>query len=188
MPIKSLFILSLLFILIGCGDSEIAEEKNNEIYQQRAYARYDVACDKFNMTQTELNFCSFEMAEQIDKEIIELTKNSEDFSLEDFKEFAGEAIDQEYPCQDPVAETSEKETSDTHIQHKDGGIWIPIKECGLHSCDEANDVEPPDDRVFDDEGKCLRQIDYGSIQPLSNSLFYIQKGEEYKAIIERSNP
>jgi len=147
-----------------------------------AYARYDEACDKYNMTQTELNFCSFEIAEEIDKEIKELTKDSEVFSLEDFKEWAGEAIDQEYPCQDPVAETSEKETSDTHIQHKDGGIWIPMKlgECGLHACDEANDVEPPDDRVFDDEGKCLRQIDYGSIQPLSNTLFYIQKGEEYK--------
>ncbi len=53
---KPLLILSLLFILAGCGDSEVAEENNNEIYQQRAYARYD------------------------------------------------EAIDQEYPCQDPVAD------------------------------------------------------------------------------------
>ena len=33
---KYLAIFSLLFILTGCGDSEIAEEKNNEIYQQRA--------------------------------------------------------------------------------------------------------------------------------------------------------
>ena len=157
-----------------------------------AYARYDEACDKYNMTQTELNFCSFEIAEEIDKEIIELTKDSEVFSLEDFKEWAGEAIDQEYPCQDPVAETSEKETSDTHIQHKDGGIWIPmgLDECGGYPCAEVceynldvpiNCIDPNyDDRVFDDEGKCLRQIDYGSIQPLSNTLFYIQKGEEYK--------
>ena len=40
---KPLLILSLLFILTGCGDSEVAEENNNEIYQQRAYARYDEA-------------------------------------------------------------------------------------------------------------------------------------------------
>jgi len=39
--------------------------------------------------------------------------------------------------------------------------------------------------MFDDNGKCLEQIDYGSIQPLSNNLFYIQKGAEYKVSIER---
>ena len=43
---KPLLILSLLFILTGCGDSEVAEENNNEIYQQRAYARYDEAIDQ----------------------------------------------------------------------------------------------------------------------------------------------
>jgi len=147
-----------------------------------AYERMNAMPQYCHQTQADMNICSYELSNRIDKEITELTKDSEVFSLEHFQQFAREAIDQEYPCQDPVAETSEKETSDTHIQHKDGGIWIPMKlgECGLHACDEANDVEPPDDRVFDDEGKCLRQIDYGSIQPLSNTLFYIQKGEEYK--------
>ena len=207
MPIKSLFILSLLFILIGCGDSEIAEEKNNEIYQQRAYASYDEACDKFNMTQTELNFCSNEIAEEIDKEIIELSKNSEDFSLEDFKEWAGEAIDQEYPCQDPVADIGIEKLVFLNIMfycepeiyggsgpqnNVDPNVCKNYtdnkKRIELHHKKRIELRESETDRMFDDNGKCLEQIDYGSIQPLSNSLFYIQKGEEYKAIIERSNP
>ena len=152
-----------------------------------AYERMNAMPQYCHQTQADMNICSYELSNRIDKEITELTKDSEVFSLEHFQQFAREAIDQEYPCQDPVAETSEKETSDTHIQHKDGGIWIPIKECGLHSCDEANDVEPPDDRVFDDEGNCLRQIHYGTIQSLNNNMLYISKGEEYKRMLIHSS-
>jgi hypothetical protein len=202
---KPLLILSLLFILTGCGDSEIAEEKNNEIYQQRAYARYDEACDKFNMTQTELNFCSNEIAEEIDKEIIELTKNSEDFSLEDFKEWADEAIDQEYPCQDPVTDIGMEKLVFSNIMfycepeiYGGSGPQNNVdpdvcknytdnkKRIELHHKKRIELRESETDRMFDDNGKCLEQIDYGSIQPLRNNLFYIQKGEEYKAI-ERRN-
>ena len=188
--------LSLLFILIGCFDSEKAQEKKNEIYQQRAYARYDEACDKFNMTQTELNFCSNEIAEEIDKEIIELTKNLEDFSLEDFKEWAGEAIDQEYPCQDPVADIGiEKLVFLNRMFYCEPEIYGgsgPQNNVDPNVCKNYTDNkkrielrESETDRMFDDNGKCLEQIDYGSIQPLSNNLFYIQKGVEYKVSIER---
>ena len=93
------------------------------------------------MPQTQLNFCSFEIEDEIDKEIIELSKNSEDFSLEDFKQWAHEAIVQKYPCQTLVEENS----------------------------------------------NCLELLSYGSIQPLSNALLYIEKGEEYKDLIENAH-
>jgi len=130
---KFLTILCLLFTVIG-----YAEYKYITIYEQRAYERYHEACNKGDMPQTQLNFCSFEIEDEIDKEIIELSKNSEDFSLEDFKQWAHEAIVQKYPCQTLVEENS----------------------------------------------NCLELLPYGSIQPLSNALLYIEKGEEYKDLIE----
>ena len=90
------------------------------------------------MPQIQLNFCAFEIEDEIDKEIIELSKNSEDFSLEGFKKWAQEAMAQKYPCQ-----TLTEENSD-----------------------------------------CSELLSYGSIQPLSNALLYIEKGEEYKDLIE----
>jgi len=130
---KILTILCLLFTVIG-----YAEYKYITIYEQRAYERYHEACNKGNMPQTQLNFCSFEIEDEIDKEIIELSKNSEDFSLEGFKQWAQEAMAQKYPCQ-----TLTEENSD-----------------------------------------CSELLSYGSIQPLSNALLYIEKGEEYKDLIE----
>ena len=169
---KSLFILSLLFILTGCGDSEVkAQEADSNHPIDIASQRMNAMPYYCHQTNLDMKKCSYELRKQIDKEIIELTKDSEVFSLEHFRQFAFAAIDKEYPCHDFVPAQR---------------IWLSIRPsgCGFHplnnACDEADDIEPPDDRVFDDEGKCLRQIDYGSIQPLSNTLFYIQKGEEYK--------
>ena len=132
---KFLTILCLLFTVIG-----YAEYKYITIYEQRAYERYHEACNKGEMPQTRLNFCSFGIEDEIDKEIIELSKNSEDFSLEDFKQWAHEATVQKYPCQ----------------------------------------------TLVDDNSKCLELLSYGSIQPLINSLLYIEKGEEYKDLIENT--
>ena len=39
------------------------------IYGQKAYERYHEACNKENMPQTQLNFCSFETEDEIDKEM-----------------------------------------------------------------------------------------------------------------------
>ena len=130
---KLILISALLFSFNGW-----AEYKYITIYEQRAYERYHEACNKGDMPQTQLNFCSFEIEDEIDKEIIELSKNSEDFSLEDFKQWVHEAIVQKYPCQTLVEENS----------------------------------------------NCLGLLSYGSIQPLRNALLYIEKGEEYKDLIE----
>ncbi len=139
MPIKSLFILSLLFILTGCGDSEVkAQEADSKDPGEIASQRMNAMPYYCHQTNLDMKKCSYELRKQIDKEIIELTKDSEVFSLEHFRQFAFAAIDQEYPCHD------------------------------FEPAQEADDIEPPDDRVFDDEGKCLRQINYGSI---SSGLF-----------------
>ena len=132
---KLLTLSALLFSFNGW-----AEYKYINIYEQRAYERYHEACNKGYMPQIQLNFCAFEIEDEIDKEIIELSKNSEDFSLEGFKQWAQEAMAQKYPCQ-----TLTEENSD-----------------------------------------CSELLSYGSIQPLSNALFYIEKGEEYKDLIENA--
>ena len=133
---KLILISALLFSFNG-----YAEYKYITIYEQRAYERYHEACNKGDMPQTQLNFCSFEIEDEIDKEIIELSKNSEDFSLEDFKQWAHEAIVKKYPCQ----------------------------------------------TLVEDNSNCLELLPYGSIQPLSNALLYIEKGEEYKDLIENAH-
>ena len=108
MPIKSLFIFSLIFILTGCVDSEVKEQEaeSNHPIDISIHPR-DIASQRMNAmpqycheTNYDMKECSYELAEQIDKEILEMTEDLEGFSLEDFKEWADEAIDQEYPCQD----------------------------------------------------------------------------------------
>ena len=69
------------------------------------------------MPQTQLNFCSFEIEDEIDKEIIELSKNSEDFSLEDFKQWFQRFHQHEFftpPFKEPVNPSSmpKESTSD----------------------------------------------------------------------------
>ena len=175
MPIKSLFILSLLFILTGCGDSEVkAQEADSNHPGEIASQRMNAMPYYCHQTNLDMKKCSYELSNQIDKEIIELTKDSEVFSLEHFRQFAFAAIDQEYPCHDFVPEQR---------------IWLSIRPsgCGYHplnnACDEADDIEPPDDRVFDDEGKCLRQINYGSSETYFKNMTYIRAGEEYKRML-----
>jgi len=202
--VKSLIIiLSFLLMLTGCDNSEVTNQKQkNERYQQIAYKRYDEACDKLNMTQTELNLCSLKITKEIDKEIIELTKvplsqyhkDSGKFSLGDFKESAGEAIDQEYPCQDPVFNIDIEKflllQIEFYCEPEIYGGRGPQNNVDPDVCKNYTDNkkridlrESGTDRMFDDNGLCLEQIDYGSIQPLRNNLLYIQKGEEYKLMV-----
>ena len=149
MLIKSLFIFSLIFILTGCVDSEVkAQEADSNHPIAIAYQRMNAMPYYCHQTNLDMKKCSYELSKQIDKEIIELTKDSEVFSLEHFRQFAFAAIDQEYPCHDFV--------------HRD---------------------EPKDDRVFDDEGKCLRQLSYGSGEAFFKNMTYITAGEEYKRML-----
>ena len=149
MPIKSLFKFSLILILSGCVDSEMKEQEADSNHP------LDIASQRMNAmpqycheTNFDMKKCSNELAEQIDKEIIELTKDSEVFSLEHFRQFAFAAIDQEYPCHD-------------FVQRE----------------------EPTDDRVFDNQGNCLRQLNYGSGETYFKNMTYIRSGEEYKEIV-----
>jgi cellulose synthase/poly-beta-1,6-N-acetylglucosamine synthase-like glycosyltransferase len=193
--IRWVLILFLLLVLwISFGGSNDEENWRTKYYKQRALDRYNQACDKFNMTQADLNICSYKVAEEVDKEILEMTEDLEGFSLEDFKEWADEAIDQEYPCQDPVADIGMEKLVFLNImfycEPEIYGGSGPQNNVDPDVCKNYTDNkkrielrESETDRIFDDNGKCLEQIDYGSIQPLSNSLFYIQKGEEYKQMI-----
>ena len=156
MPIKSLFKFSLILILSGCVDSEMKEQEadSNHPIDISNHPR-DIASQRMNAmpqycheTNFDMKKCSNELAEQIDKEIIELTKDSEVFSLEHFRQFAFAAIDQEYPCHD-------------FVQRE----------------------EPTDDRVFDDQGNCLRQLNYGSGETYFKNMTYIRSGEEYKRML-----
>ena len=96
MPIKSLFIFSLIFILTGCVDSEVKEQEtdSNHPIDISNHPR-DIASQRMNAmpqycheTNYDMKECSYELRKQIDKEIIELTKGSEVFSLEHFRQFA----------------------------------------------------------------------------------------------------
>ena len=87
--IRWLLILFLLLVLwISFGGSNDEENWRTKYYKQRALDRYNQACDKFNMTQADLNICSYKVTEEVDKEILEMTEDLEGFSLEDFKEWA----------------------------------------------------------------------------------------------------
>jgi hypothetical protein len=183
MPIKSLFILSLIFILTGCVDSEVkAQEADSNHPSAIASQRMNAMPYYCHQTNLDMKKCSYELSKQIDKEITELTKDSEVFSLEHFRQFAFAAIDQEYPCHDFVPEQR---------------IWLSIRPsgCGYHplnnACDEADDIQPPDDppddRVFDDEGKCVRQLSYGSGEAFFKNMTYITAGEEYKRMLIHSS-
>ena len=195
--IRWVLILFLLLVLwISFGGSNDEENWRTKYYKQRALDRYNQACDKFNMTQADLNICSYKVVGEVDKEILEMTEDLEGFSLEDFKEWSDEAIDQEYPCQDPVTDIGmEKLVFSNIIFYCEPEIFGgsgPQNNVDPDVCKNYTDNkkrielrESETDRMFDDNGKCLEQIYYGSIQPLSNNLFYIQKGVEYKVSIER---
>ena len=149
MPKTTLKILSFLLMITGCVDSEVkAQEPDSNHPSAIASQRMNAMPYYCHQTNLDMKKCSYELSKQIDKEITELTKDSEVFSLEHFRQFAFAAIDQEYPCHDFV--------------HRD---------------------EPKDDRFFDDEGKCVRQLSYGSGEAFFKNMTYITAGEEYKRML-----